>query len=506
MRYLCLLVVLLCGIQVYGQNGLTKYNINTKYSSHFHVPIVHNDILFFSAYADSIYGVEGCMYDNVNAPTITFDLYKGEFSGRFFPILGYLDSIFFIGADKRITEYSVLKYDIVNDTVNLITDSNILVSSDVYAGAGSKLYYTGHHRADTLGRHVFEYDISAGTIDTVFTLPFTDSLYPHKVNKLTLYGNTLYINEGNGGYENGLYTYKSITKKLDTVVDQVKFEVSKNMAMLNNKVYFTMYDSLIGFELYEYDGANAPKLIADYNAGMHTTVIASEEYEMVAYNNEIYFTGFLAPSSSSVKALLKYSPATNKISPVYPDTNYYQKEFVSTHKFVYNNKLYMNGIAQFYGWELYVYDGTKPPYIAVEIAPENNHITKSAHIHDFILYKGDLFFGAHDANTDNEMYRYNDSTLSITNITATSFLNITPYPNPTNDDAHLEVTLPQATSFIVQLTDMNGRVVYRSEQQLFSKGKHNITIPMRQLSAGTYVYSVINNRGILLGSGRLTRQ
>ncbi len=503
MKHLHLIIIFwLLPALSFAQPGITKYDINKKHSSYFGSPLVHKGVLYFQAAVDSLYGVEACMYDDINPPKMIKDLNKGIISGHFFPILGYQDSVYFLAYDNIHYELSIFRYDIVNDTIDIIWGEDIEVVYNAYAALNSKLYYAGYHKTDKLKRYVFEYDVATGVEDTILTLPAVNTTSPHMVYNLTVLNNQLYINEGGSFFENNLFAFDIISRTMDTVVHNAQYRVSKNIAHLNGKLYFVLPEPSTGSELYEYDGINSPNMVVDYHAGADNSIIAYEHNNMIVYNNELYFTGFILPGLTPKLGLLKYSPSTNAITPVCS----MNKELQIDRKFVYNGKLYMSAADSLTGWELYVYDGSNNPYMVVEIATQQNGAPKSAYISDFIAYKGDLFFGAQDASVDREMYRYNDSLLSIAKVKGNSIRSITAYPNPTTGNAQLNVTLSQAQTLAVQLTDINGRVVYIGDSKLYSKGAHLISLPMQQLSAGTYIYTMTDNTGSMLNSGRVMKR
>lgn len=62
-------------------------------------------------------------------------------------------------------------------------------------------------------------------------------------------------------------------------------------------------------------------------------------------------------------------------------------------------------------------------------------------------------------------------------------------PNPFTQQTVVEVYLPNSGYVILSVQDNNGRVVY-THQDNYSSGVHYITLPLYQLSAGTYYYTV----------------
>ena len=68
------------------------------------------------------------------------------------------------------------------------------------------------------------------------------------------------------------------------------------------------------------------------------------------------------------------------------------------------------------------------------------------------------------------------------------------YPNPISEgDASLTVSMKQAATLNMNVTDVNGRVVYTSNNIHFNAGNNNVTIPTQNLSNGVYTVNLIGN-------------
>lgn len=80
------------------------------------------------------------------------------------------------------------------------------------------------------------------------------------------------------------------------------------------------------------------------------------------------------------------------------------------------------------------------------------------------------------------------------------------YPNPTNGNTYLKISLDNATSLTVLVKDITGKTVYKTLPALYSSGQTEIQLPVKNLPAGTYVVSLLNSSGNILWSGKLLRQ
>jgi hypothetical protein len=82
---------------------------------------------------------------------------------------------------------------------------------------------------------------------------------------------------------------------------------------------------------------------------------------------------------------------------------------------------------------------------------------------------------------------------------------ITVYPNPVSTELRISVTLTQKQTLAVSLTDMQGRVVFEAQTQHYNAGRQEIKIPVQQLAAGSYIYSVVNSEGEIVCRGKLIK-
>ncbi len=72
------------------------------------------------------------------------------------------------------------------------------------------------------------------------------------------------------------------------------------------------------------------------------------------------------------------------------------------------------------------------------------------------------------------------------------------YPNPASNQATLEFTLDAMQSIVFEMTDVTGRLIINREY-LMVAGLNKITIPLSELNAGLYHYSLKTSAGKALG-------
>lgn len=492
-RLLITTIIFIYTIPTIAQTGLLRYNINHNGGSHPYYLYEYKDVLYFNALADTMYGYEGCSYNNTGNPKIISDFYNGRAGGNFFSITGFVDSIFFIGQTANHDNVGVCRYDIINDTSAFLTSDSIVALWDATTAIQSKIYFSGYHPHYPSHHYLFEYDINTMTTDTIFKHPSNNPTVDFSLYGTTAINNYIYFSGNTLGAGMGFFSYNTISKKIDTINTVGASHITQH----GSNIYFIGADPLFGSELFEYNGINPPIRLTDFNAGSGNTVTIPHNKQLTIYKNKIYFSG--NNNNSNKYDLLAYDIATKQTSIIYSTNS--QDGFHPICIKEYNNRLYMIG-TEIDSFGLYVYDGIKQPYMVAELG--KGMLFMNASPTDPIIYKGDLFFAAHDSNRDWELYRFNDSSVSITTIFYP--LTITTYPNPTADDAYLDVQLQQAKTMAIQIVDINGRVVYSKQAKLYSQGKHSIKVPMQQLNAGMYVYRINSGDGQLLHSGKLIKQ
>lgn len=64
------------------------------------------------------------------------------------------------------------------------------------------------------------------------------------------------------------------------------------------------------------------------------------------------------------------------------------------------------------------------------------------------------------------------------------------YPNPATELTTLRLEISEDEPLKVMLLEMNGRIILQLEEQIFSKGSHEISLPLHHLSLGSYLIRV----------------
>ncbi len=115
-------------------------------------------------------------------------------------------------------------------------------------------------------------------------------------------------------------------------------------------------------------------------------------------------------------------------------------------------------------------------------------------------------------DTVNDTLQLNNTTCTQLQVVPTSVsklntnIQITLYPNPTNNNATISIDLEQATTLNAIVTDITGKTVLQTTPTLYTKGKNRIQLQTSNLPAGTYIVNLKDRQGAQLWSGKLIKQ
>jgi hypothetical protein len=79
------------------------------------------------------------------------------------------------------------------------------------------------------------------------------------------------------------------------------------------------------------------------------------------------------------------------------------------------------------------------------------------------------------------------------------------YPNPTREDARVDVSLPDAASVRVEVYDILGRRVSTRDYGRVGQGERTLTLPLKNLASGAYLYRVQAGDRTTEGSVRVVK-
>lgn len=465
--------------------------------------------MYFIAY-DSLHGYELWRYDERSPAKLALDFNPGKGNG-IAAICVYQDKLILSGDNG--SGYEVYSYDGLNTPVKLTSIWPHANSGPPhgFTVAGGKLYFSaGHYRLmagfPSLVTDLFSYN----GIDTPkFYAPAVSSRFGLMPDQLIAYNNKLYFA--------GAYVTMGpirLIHEVDPVTDSMR--TIQDLPGTTDKAYH-FYDPIVyGSRLYfsAYHIKHLTTTSADTTtewAELHSwdgntirqlTNLGPEAYPGISqglggYDGSVYFGGLDADSTFQLYAYDTLSPQIRLACIINPK----MKNLGNILSVIaYNSGLYFVAYAQAAGYELWHYiDGSCG--ILMDIFPgSNSGITGNGG--NFHIYNGHLYFCANDSVHGQELWRI-EGTTGLKNITWSGGVSI--YPNPTQASVTLDITLPDAQSLQVTVSDASGKQLYSRPVQKMPAGKSTVMIPMQIWASGVYFYQVRDTDGSKLASGRIVR-
>lgn len=406
---------------------------------------VLDTVLYFAA-DNGTTGSELYRWDNINAPVLAYDINPGTAGSDINELVAYNGKIFFSNTDGA-NGSELWSYNPVNNTIK-------------------------------------RYDINMGPA----------SSNPHN---FSIYKGQLYF-AATGSPTTGteLYQYNPVADAVSLAADIYTGVVSsdpQSFVVIADKLYFSATAGGTGRELYSFDSVNAVRLTdVNTNTGNGMPIGTGGQCFIAALGGNVFFAG---DDGTTGIQLYKYNTTSGAVSLVYkvnPNNHSNANNFM-----VMNNKLYFSADDGVHGNELWMYDGTGNPYLAADINPGADHGYPTM----LTAYNNYVYFSATDVNTGTELYRYRDTTLSIQNVGFDADVQV--YPNPAISEVHILMNLKHAETLAISITDMQGRMVYQSGITRYTAGAHDVPVNTGKLVAGTYIYRIVNDKGINCMSGKL---
>jgi ELWxxDGT repeat protein len=291
-------------------NG-NNYHYITEHMAVQYVNELKKDILFFTA-DDGVHGNELYMYDGTNPPVMAKEIVPGSQGlGLIRNMTAGGGFVFFYEMSVGIWQYDVntgnvkmlpltdklgVYYDLVFYKGCLYSSVGRTVPSSVsllwkynpITGDTISLKSNNIQEINVLNNRLYfwsngmlcEYDAinPVKVIDTSISLLSSDGKSIGAFNS-----KIYYVRPGNLIYE-----YDPVTKQKKLALKINDYWIGYSVGGINqmgNKMYFSAHDSLIGRELYEWDGVNPPKLAADIRVGSY----GSSPYFFHVFSHGLYF-------------------------------------------------------------------------------------------------------------------------------------------------------------------------------------------------------------------------
>lgn len=229
--------------------------------------------------------------------------------------------------------------------------------------------------------------------------PLTTSCTAPGFNKPTgILNGKLYFTADNGltGYELFVYDGTNAPTLAQDIVLGSAGSSPDDYAALNGKLYFRATDNVYGYELWQYDPVttNTTRL-SDLCAGIDSSLTGG----IIAYNNKLVFA---ADSGKGNTELFQYDPASGNISlvaDIYPGT----LPSAPKHFIIIGTTLYFTANNGNHGRELFMYDGVNAPQRISDIAGGSTSAFASYNEPMIAPFAGKIYVAARDTFT----YNYN---------------------------------------------------------------------------------------------------
>ncbi len=456
----------------------------------------NNKLYFFAS--DGSSGVELWSY-NGTKNTLEHDIYNGSKD-----CTGYVSNLksavlngkMYFPADNGTSGLELFSYDGVNKPV-LVSDirggldgskiTELIVLND-------KLYFNADN--GTNGLELWEHDPATGQTSQV---SFINTAAQGGVpRKLTAANGRVYFTAIDPAAGRELFEYNPSTTTVKMVSDIYPGTASGDpdcLTELNGKLYFTARTVDYGRELHMYNGSTVQRLTDYYPGATDGTSIALDGLSTLgAIGNSIYIAG---DDGTNGFQLSKYDVATNTasfVAMIDPSGKSYPAGFI-----YYANKIFFTADDGTHGRELWMLDGKNPPVIIADI---NTNASVSTAPAGMVVYNNDLYFTAY-GDYGNELYKLSDAKAGIADRSISG--EVKAYPNPAFDFLHIQLSLVQNEELFVRLIDATGRTAITSKSATYGVERNEITIPLSDLPAGMYYYSIISAHGQPVAAGRVAQ-
>ncbi|OSZ79209.1 hypothetical protein CAP35_13415 [Chitinophagaceae bacterium IBVUCB1] len=494
----CLLILL--STTLYGQAGLEKFDINTGFSSSYplHITLFGSKVAFYANNGSK--GWELYTQEGSNAPVLSADMnpLAGSAIGLYFnkPIATIGSKLYFT-ADNGLNGTELFSYN--GSSTPLMTpeiEAGTAGSSpDDFAVLNGNLYFRAN--TSTEGYELWMYNPSLNQHTRLTDLkPAGDSSI---TGNITAFAGKIYFTADSLGGNNELWMYDPISNTA-TMVHDINAGVAasnpKNLIVINNKLYFSAEEAATGRELYVYTGTGLPQRLTDLVAGSFNGIPDMQQPLIAGFNNKVYFTG---SDAATLNQLYVYDPATGNttFAASTNGTGTSEPQWLTE----YGGKLYFTAYNDTTGIELWAYDGTSAPTLVLDLCKGTTGSTPQ----QLVVMGDDLYFRANDCNgVGEELLRYNYKKLSVQDALFAADVNL--YPNPAIETATLQMKLQKPAILLVELRDMQGRIVYTTGTVQYPSGNQHINLPLATLAAGNYQCNIVSATGKRFYSSKLTVQ
>lgn len=518
MNKLALLFLLMLSIQIHAQTLVKHDIIQGKSSANAHNLYPTSDKIYFYGFdKDSNYHLHSIdtsgSVKRESDSTRRYRIYVKQYNTSYYrSIIKIADTIYFTADNSAMNGAPFWDQYMFDKLFALYPDGSSAkpieqpTGEDVslpafYTELGGKLYFMGKRYYEK--NDLYEYDPSTRKLRKLTKYLWQQSQEIHAYMDVFAYNERIYFSGRDSSTHMEVFTYDPHLDSVWLLADIAPGFTSSipgSWVVYNNNLYFNAYVDKQNI-LFEYNDVTDKITAIDTINGSWYQVSEGKSRLPVILKGAIYFP--YKDNTTNEYVIGRFDSVSKKITPVpIPRYNGYVSELA-----VYNDNIYMASSAAKFTWpvdsvKLMMYDGDTTFKVLYD--------TLSAP-RDLTAFNNNLYFTARSNSEYSwELYHYNDSLVKVnpptTIANATSQINAVLHPNPAKNTAHLQFELQVSETISISLTDINGREVYNSDCKLYSASKHTVDIPLSNLPAGNYIYSVSTSDNKLLATGKLVKQ
>jgi ELWxxDGT repeat protein len=262
-----------------------------------------NGTLYFSAF-DATNGYELWKIDSTDNAVLVKDINTGSGGSYPYNLTNVNGTLYFTAYDDThgyelwkidSTGNAVLVKDIYTGNTNSGSSNLTNVNGTLYFTASDDTHGYGLWKIDSTGNAVLVKDNTGGNFYTPNNLTDVNGTLYFSIRESSIY-------DGIYGYENKLWTIDSIgnavlVKDIKTGPDSSFFLSISNFTNVNGTLYFSAYDPINGYELWQSDGTSAGTQVIDLAAGS----LSSFPFDLINVDGKLFFSAF--DTNSGTRAL-----------------------------------------------------------------------------------------------------------------------------------------------------------------------------------------------------------
>jgi ELWxxDGT repeat protein len=258
-------------------------------------------------------------------------------------------------------------------------------------------------------------------------------------------------------------------------------------AISNNELFFMANDGVTGKELWKTDGTEeGTKIVKDIDVGSSN----STPSHLIDHKGTLFF--FAEVAYGSGRGELWKSDGTEAgtvlVKNIFPSGFGSKNLIVSA-----GDHLVFSGNTTFKDIEVWKSDGTEAGTVAITDINENLAIDNgSSHPKGFFIHNSEIYFSADNGLIGRELYKIEESALSVKKEIINDIVGVSIYPNPTRNTLHLKVDNQQIKE--VKIYNLLGKQVFQSSAKTSEIEKVNIS----QLSSGMYMIQIKTNQNTFI--------